>query len=74
MIKEDSLSTMKQFQVDYETTLPPWRFGHEEIEADDLTSAKEKFCKKHEAARIYKVTEVLFDQSRPAIFSESKYG
>ena len=63
MIKEDSLSTMKQFQVDYETTLPPWRFGHEEIEADDLTSAKEKFCKKHEAARLLKVYMVNIDNS-----------
>jgi len=63
MIKEDSLSTMKQFQVDYETTLPPWRFGHEEIEADDLTSAKEKFCKKHEAARLLKVYIVNIDNS-----------
>ena len=63
MIKEDSLSTMRQFQVDYETTLPPWRFGHEEIEADDLTSAKEKFCKKHEAARLLKVYIVNIDNS-----------
>ena len=54
---------MKQFQVDYETTLPPWRFGHEEIEADDLTSAKEKFCKKHEAARLLKVYIVNIDNS-----------
>ena len=54
---------MKQFQVDYETTLPPWRFGHEEIEADDLTSAKEKFCKKHEAARLLKVYIVNNDNS-----------
>ena len=65
MIKEDSLSTMRQFQVDYETTVPPWHTGHEEIEAEDLDTVKEKFCSKHEAARIYKVTEVLFDQSRP---------
>ena len=54
---------MKQFQVDYETTLPPWRFGHEEIEADDITSAKEKFCKKHEAARLLKVYMVNNDKS-----------
>ena len=73
MIKEDSLSTMRQFQVDYETTVPPWHTGHEEIEAEDLDTVREKFCSKHEAARIYKVTEVLFDQSRP-ILSESKYG
>jgi hypothetical protein len=63
MIKEDSLSTMKQFQVDYETTLPPWRFGHEEIEADDLTSAKKKFSSKHEAARLLKVYIVNTDNS-----------
>ena len=54
---------MRQFQVDYETTLPPWRHGHEEIEADDLTSAKEKFCKKHEAARLLKVYMVNIDNS-----------
>jgi len=54
---------MRQFQVDYETTLPPWRFGHEEIEADDLTSAKEKFCKKHEAARLLKIYIVNTDKS-----------
>ena len=64
---------MKQFQVDYEPTLPPWRFGHEEIEAEDLDAAKKKFCSRHEAARIYKVTEVLYDQ-RTALYSESKYG
>ena len=63
MIKEDSLSTMKQFQVDYETTLPPWRFGHEEIEAEDLATAKKKFCSKHEAARLLKVYIVNTDNS-----------
>jgi len=73
MIKEDSLSTMRQFQVDYETTVPPWHTGHEQIEAENLDTVREKFCSKHEAARIYKVTEVLYDQSR-SIFSESKYG
>ena len=73
MIKEDSLSTMRQFQVDYETTVPPWHTGHEQIEAENLDTVREKFCSKHEAARIYKVTEVLFDQSRP-ILSESIYG
>ena len=70
MIKEDSLSTMRQFQVDYETTVPPWHTGHEQIEAENLDTVREKFCSKHEAARIYKVTEVLYDQSTPAIFSE----
>ena len=64
---------MRQFQVDYETTVPPWHTGHEQIEAEDLDTVREKFCSKHEAARIYKVTEVLFDQSQP-IFSESIYG
>jgi hypothetical protein len=65
---------MRQFQVDYETTVPPWHTGHEQIEAEDLDTVREKFCSKHEAARIYKVTEVLYDQSSPAIFSESIYG
>ena len=65
MNKEDSLSTMRQFQVDYETTVPPWHTGHEEIAAENLDTVKEKFCSKHEAARIYRVTEVLFDQLRP---------
>jgi len=46
---------MKTFEVDYETTIPPWRFGHEEIEAEDLATAKKKFCSKHEAARLLKV-------------------
>ncbi len=63
MIKEDSLSTMKQFQVDYETTLPPWHYGHEEIEAEDITDAKEKFCIKHESARLLKVYIVNTDNS-----------
>ena len=53
---------MRQFEVDYETTLPPWLTGHEKVEAEDLDSVKEKFDRKHEAARIYKVTEVLYDQ------------
>ena len=61
---------MRQFEVDYETTVPPWHTGHEKIEAENLDTVREKFCSKHEAARIYKVTEVLYDQSRPAIFSE----
>ena len=53
---------MRKFEVDYETTLPPWHTGHEKVEAEDLTAVKEKFDRKHEAARIYKVTEVLYDQ------------
>ena len=53
---------MRQFEVDYETSLPQWHTGHEKVEAEDLDSVKEKFDRKHEAARIYKVTEVLYDQ------------
>ena len=53
---------MRNFEVDYETTLPPWHTGHEKSEAEDLDTAREKFSSKHEAARIYKVTEVLYDQ------------
>ena len=53
---------MRQFEVDYETTLPPWHTGHEKVEAEDLDTVREKFSSKHEAARIYKVTEVLYDQ------------
>ena len=48
--------------MDYETTLPPWHTGHEKLEAEDLDTVKEKCSSKHEAARIYKVTEVLYDQ------------
>ena len=48
--------------MDYETTLPPWQVGHEMLEAEDLDSVKKKFDRKHEAARIYKITEVLYDQ------------
>ena len=53
---------MRQFEVDYETTLPPWHTGHEKVEAEDIDSVKEKFDRKHEAASIYKITEVLYDQ------------
>ena len=53
---------MRKFEVDYETTLPPWHTGHEKVEAEDLDSVKKKFDRKHEAARIYKITEVLYDQ------------
>ena len=53
---------MRQFEVDYETTVPPWHTGHEKIEAENLDTVREKFSSKHEAARIYKVTEVLYDQ------------
>ena len=62
------------YEVDFETTLPPWRIGYEKIEAEDLYTVKAKFCSKHEAARIYKVTEVLYDQRTAVNFSESKYG
>jgi len=66
---------MRQFQVDYETTLPPWLVGHEEIEAEDLDAVKKKFCSKHESAKLLKVTEVLYDTiGGTAIFSESVYG
>ena len=55
---------MKQFQVDYETTLPPWRFGHEEIEADDPTSAKEKFRREHDySKRLLEVNEIIWSES-----------
>ena len=63
MKKRRNLKThMKQFEVDYETTVPPWLTGHEKYEAEDLDTAKEMFRSKHEAARIYKLTEVLYDQ------------
>ena len=45
---------MRQFEVDYETTLPPWHTGHEKIEAENPEAVKEKFNSSHEAARIYK--------------------
>ena len=60
--KENPLNPMKTFEVDYETTIPPWRFGHEEIEAEDLATAKMMFRSKHEAARIFKVAEILYDE------------
>ena len=60
--------------MDYETTVPPWHTGHEKIEAEDLNTVKEKFCSRHEAARIYKVTEVLFDARIPTSYRESVYG
>ena len=50
---------MRNFEVDYETTLPPWHIGHEKYEAEDLDTVKRKFRSKHEAARLMKVTEVL---------------
>ena len=53
---------MRNFEVDYETTVPPWHTGHEKVEAEDLPTVRKKFEQKHEAARIYKVTEVLYDQ------------
>ena len=51
---------MRNFEVDYETTLPPWHIGHEKYEAEDLDTVKRKFHSKHEAARLRKITEVLF--------------
>jgi len=63
MKKRRNLKThMRNFEVDYETTVPPWHTGHEKYEAEDLDTAKEMFRSKHEAARIYKLTEVLYDQ------------
>ena len=64
---------MRQFEVDYETTLPPWHTGHEKVEAEDLDSVKEKFDRKHEAARIYKITEVLYDQRFVAAARQYKW-
>jgi len=63
---------MRQFEVDYETTVPPWHTGHEQIEAENLDTVRAKFSSKHEAARIYKVTEILFDLRTAINFSESK--
>ena len=53
---------MRQFEVDYETTVPPWHTGHEQIEAEDLDTARMMFRSRHEAARIFKVSEILFNQ------------
>ena len=57
---------MRQFEVDYETTVPPWHNGHEQIEAEDLDTARKMFRSKHEAARIFRVSEVLYNEfARP---------
>ena len=57
---------MRQFEVDYETTVPPWHNGHEKIEAEDLDTARAMFRSKHEAARIFRVSEVLYNEfARP---------
>jgi hypothetical protein len=53
---------MRQFEVDYETTVPPWHNGHEKIEAEDLDTARAMFRSKHEAARIFRVSEVLYNE------------
>ena len=53
---------MRQFEVDYETTIPPWHNGHEKIEAEDLDTARAMFRSKHEAARIFRVSEVLYNE------------
>jgi hypothetical protein len=53
---------MRQFEVDYETTVPPWHNGHEKIEAEDLDTARAMFRSKHEAARIFKVSEILYNE------------
>jgi len=66
---------MKHYEVDYETTLPPWRFGHEEIEAEDLDAAKEKFCMQHEAAKLLQVYEILYSSmGKKTVYSDSRYG
>ena len=57
---------MRQFEVDYETTIPPWHNGHEQIEAEDLDTARKMFRSKHEAARIFRVSEILYNEfARP---------
>jgi len=57
---------MRQFEVDYETTVPPWHNGHEQIEAEDLDTARKMFRSKHEAARIFRVSEILYNEfARP---------
>ena len=49
---------MRQYEVDYVTTLPPWQFGHEKIEAEELIIAKDVFRNKHGIyAKIYKIQE-----------------
>ena len=53
---------MRQFEVDYETTVPPWHTGHEKYEAEDLDTARAMFRSKHEAARIFRVSEVLYNE------------
>ena len=53
---------MRQFEVDYETTIPPWHTGHEKYEAEDLDTVRRKFHSKHEAARIFKVSEILYNE------------
>ena len=53
---------MRQFEVDYETTVPPWHNGHEQIEAEDLDTARKMFRSKHEAARIFRVSEILYNE------------
>ena len=54
---------MRQFEVDYETTVPPWHTGHAQIEAENLDTVREQFCSKHEAARLLKVYIVNIDNS-----------
>ena len=43
------------YEVVYETTLPPWHNGYEEIEAEDKHDLERKFQVKHESARIMTV-------------------
>ena len=55
---------MKKFEVVFETTLPPWQLGYEEIEADDPTSAKEKFRREHDySKRLLEVNEIIWSES-----------
>ena len=52
---------MRKFEVVFETTVPPWMLGYEEIEAEDPTSAEKKFCREHDYnTRLLSVTEVIW--------------
>jgi len=59
---------MKTFEVEYETTLPPWHLGYEKIEAEDTIAFEKKFKRKHEAARIRRYREVIYLQSEDSSF------
>tara|TARA_B100000029_G_C17440207_1_gene911188 strand:- start:899 stop:1066 length:168 start_codon:yes stop_codon:yes gene_type:complete len=51
------------YEVAYETTLPPWRFCFEKIEAEDPTDLKKKFKIKHEAAHLRTYSEQKLEGS-----------